>query len=226
MADVVLIAGLWMEASSWDDVARELEGLGHRPIPVRLPGADDRSTSATLGDQLAAVLEAVDSADHPVVVGHSAAASLAWMAADRRPDDVRQVMLVGGFPTPDGQPYADFFDIEDGVMPFPGWGPFEGPDSDDMDEATKQRFAESAVPVPAGVATGVVELTDERRYSVPATLVCPEFSPDDAREWIAAGDLPELSRAQRVDFVDLDSGHWPMLTCPDVMARAIHDNIV
>src|SRR5690606_19813558 len=124
MADVVLIAGLWMEASSWDDVARELEGLGHRPIPVRLPGADDRSTSATLEDQLAAVLEAVDSADHPVVVGHSAAASLAWMAADRRPDDVRQVMLVGGFPTPDGQPYADF-DIEDGVMPFPGWGPFE-----------------------------------------------------------------------------------------------------
>lgn len=226
MADVVLIAGLWMEASSGDDVARELEGLGHRPIPVRLPGADDRSTSATLEDQLAAVLEAVDSADHPVVVGHSAAASLAWMAADRRPDDVRQVMLVGGFPTPDGQPYADFFDIEDGVMPFPGWGPFEGPDSDDMDEATKQRFAESAVPVPAGVATGVVELTDERRYSVPATLVCPELSPDDAREWIAAGDLPELSRAQRVDFVDLDSGHWPMLTCPDVMARAIHDNIV
>src|SRR5690606_36696727 len=195
---------------------RELEGVGDPPRPVRLPGADHRSSSATLEDQLAAVLEAVDSADHPVVVGHSAAASLAWMAADRRPDDVRQVMLVGGFPTPGGQPYAYFLDIEDGVMPFPGWGPVEAPDSDEMAAATKRRFAESAVPVPAGVATGVVELTDERRYSVPATLVCPEFSPDDAREWIAAGDLPELSRAQRVDFVDLDSGHWPMLTCPDV----------
>lgn len=226
MADIVLIAGLWLEASAWDAVARELEQLGHLPIPVRLPGVDDGSTTATLDDQLDAVLRAVDSAVDPIVVGHSAASTLAWMAADRRPEAVRQVMLVGGFPTPDGQPYADFFDIVDGTMPFPGWRPFEGPDSVDLDEETKERFAATAVPVPGGVASAVVELVDERRYDVAVTVVCPEFSPDDARQWIEAGDIPELARARRVDFVDIDSGHWPMITCPDVMARAIHDNIV
>ena len=226
MADIVLIAGLWLEASVWDAVARELEQLGHLPIPVRLPGVDDGSTTATLDDQLDAVLRAVDSAVNPLVVGHSAASTLARMAADRRPEAVRQVMLVGGFPTPDGQPYADFFDIVDGTMPFPGWRPFEGPDSVDLDEETKERFAATAVPVPGGVASAVVELVDERRYDVAVTVVCPEFSPDDARQWIEAGDIPELARARRVDFVDIDSGHWPMITCPDVMARAIHDNIV
>jgi pimeloyl-ACP methyl ester carboxylesterase len=226
VADIVLIAGLWLEASAWDAVARELEQLGHLPIPVRLPGVDDGSTTATLDDQLDAVLRAVDSAVNPLVVGHSAASTLAWMAADRRPEAVRQVMLVGGFPTPDGQPYADFFDIVDGTMPFPGWRPFEGPDSVDLDEETKERFAATAVPVPGGVASAVVELVDERRYDVAVTVVCPEFSPDDARQWIEAGDIPELARARRVDFVDIDSGHWPMITCPDVMARAIHDNIV
>ena len=62
---------------------------------------------------------------------------------------------------------------------------------------------------------------DERRYAVPVTLVCPEFSPDDARAWIAAGDLPELARAADVDLVDLDSGHWPMLTRPQALARLL-----
>jgi pimeloyl-ACP methyl ester carboxylesterase len=63
-----------------------------------------------------------------MVVGHSAACTLAWMAADRRPDKVGAVVLIGGFPATDGDAYADFFETVDGVMAFPGWGPFEGAD--------------------------------------------------------------------------------------------------
>jgi hypothetical protein len=44
--------------------------------------------------------------------------------------------------------------------------------------------------------------------------VCPEFSPAQAREWIDGGDAPELSRARHVDFVDIDSDHWPMFSRP------------
>jgi pimeloyl-ACP methyl ester carboxylesterase len=67
----------------------------------------------------------------------------------------------------------------------------------------------------------VVRLTDERRYDVPVVLVCPEFSPADARAWIAAGDVPELARAKHVEYVDIDSGHWPMLTKPAELARLL-----
>jgi pimeloyl-ACP methyl ester carboxylesterase len=51
--------------------------------------------------------------------------------------------------------------------------------------------------------------------------VCPEFSPAQAREWIAAGDMPELARAKHLDLVDIDSGHWPMLTRPVELARLL-----
>src|SRR5436305_9760522 len=113
--DILLIAGLWLDGSAWDDVVPTLEALGHRPLPLTLPGQGDGSASATLDDQVAAVLAAVDSSSgKPMVVGHSAACTLAWLAADARPERVAAVALIGGFPSADGQLYADFFECTDG----------------------------------------------------------------------------------------------------------------
>ena len=254
--DIVLIAGLWLDASTWDDLAAELRALGHRPVPVSLPGQRrdtsseaDRSTaagaessesvssgsvstgsassgpaSATLADQVEAVLAAVDESSAPaLVVGHSAAATLAWMAADARPEKVATAVLVGGFPATDGSTYADFFEPVGGQVAFPGWDFFEGPDSADLDEGGKARFAMEAIAVPEAVTRGVVHLTDERRYSVPILMVCPEYSVQDAKAWVQAGELPEVARAEQVDYVDIDSGHWPMLTRPAEFARILAD---
>ncbi|MEU9243336.1 alpha/beta hydrolase [Streptomyces sp. NPDC048385] len=220
--DILLIGGLWLDGSVWRDVTSALESLGHRPVAVTLPGQGDGSASATLDDQVAAVLAALDAVPgRAVVVGHSAACTLAWLAADRRPERVVKTVLVGGFPTADGQPYADFFEVRDGVMPFPGWEPFEGPDAADLDEGARRALASAAIPVPAGVAKGVVRLTDERRFDVPVVVVCPEFTPTQAQEWIKGGGFPELARAKHVDFADIDSGHWPMVTRPAELARIL-----
>ncbi|MFE5245169.1 MULTISPECIES: alpha/beta fold hydrolase [unclassified Streptomyces] len=220
--DILLIAGLWLEGSAWDDVVPELIALGHRPVPLTLPGQGDGNAGATLDDQVAAVLAAVDATPgKPLVVGHSAASSLAWLAADARPGKVAGVALIGGFPAPDGQAYADYFAMEGGVMPFPGWGPFEGPEAADLDERARHRFASAAVPVPEQVARGVVRLSDERRFDVPVVIVCPEFTPAQAKEWIAAGESPDLARATHLAYVDLDSGHWPMTTRPRELARVL-----
>lgn len=225
--DILLIAGMWLDGSAWDDVVPELERLGHRPVPLTLPGQGDGSThrsgrSATLDDQVSAVVAAIDAApEKPIVVGHSAACTLAWLAADARPGKVAKVALIGGFPADDGDAYFDAFETEDGFMPFPGWGPFEGPDSADLDEETRNRIASAAIPVPAGVTGGVVRLTDERRYDVPVVLVCPEFTPAEAQEWIDAGHLPELTKARNLEFVDIDSGHWPMYSAPAELARLL-----
>lgn len=220
--DIVLIAGLWLTGSAWDAVAPRLEELGHRPVSVTLPGQGDGTTDAVLDDQVAAVVDAVDAADgRALVVGHSAGCTLAWIAADRRPDKVIATVQIGGFPSADGETYADFFEPRDGVVPFPGWEPFAGADSDDLDEDARRRFEAGAVPVPEGVTKGVVRLSEERRHDVPTVLVCPEFTPEQARTWVEAGDAPELAKARSVEYVDIDSGHWPMFTRPDELARVI-----
>ena len=220
--DIVLVAGLWLDGSAWDAVVPALEAAGHRPVPLTLPGQGDGRRSATLDEQVAAVLAAVDaSPGKPLVVGHSAACTLAWLAADARPEKVAKAALIGGFPASGGQPYFGGFETTDGVLPFPGWGPFEGPDSADLDEDTKRRIAAAAIPVPEGVTKAVVHLTDERRFDVPVVIVCPEFTPAEAREWIGAGDVPELAKARHLEFIDIDSGHWPMFSQPDELARIL-----
>ena len=219
--DVLLISGLWLPSSIWTEVIDELTTLGHRARAVPLPGVDDGSSTATLEDQVQAVIAAVDQADSPLVVGHSAACTLAWITADRRPEAVAGVALVGGFPAADGEVYADFFPLSDGVMPFPGWEPFEGPDARDLDEAARNRIADMTLPVPGGVAGGIVHLSDERRLGVPVVMICPEYDIDQAKAWVAGGDVPELAAANRVSYLDIDSGHWPMFSCPGDLARVI-----
>jgi pimeloyl-ACP methyl ester carboxylesterase len=220
--DILLIAGLWLDGSVWDDVAAQLKARGHHAVPVTLPGQGDGSSSATLTDQVATVVAAVDAAEgRPLLVGHSAACSLAWLAADARPAKVGKVALIGGFPVADGRPYFEGFVAADGAVPFPGWSEFDGPDSADLDDAAKQAFAAAAIPVPEGVTRGVVRLADEGRYAVPVVLVCPEYTPDQARKWIANGDVPELAKSTNVSFVDIDSGHWPMISAPAELAAVL-----
>ena len=220
--DIVLVAGLWLDASVWGDVAARLQARGHHAVPVTLPGQGDGRTSATLADQVAAVVAAVDAAEKPMVVGHSAACSLAWLAADARPAEISKVALLGGFPSGDGEVYFDSsFPARDGAVPFPGWAEFEGPDSADLDDAAKLAIASAAIPVPEGVTRGVIKLADERRYAVPVVLVCPEFTPAQAREWIEQGEVPELARSRNVSFADIESGHWPMISAPGELARLL-----
>ena len=220
--DIILIPGLWLGGEAWFDVESELVRTGHTVHSLTLPGQGDGRTDATLSDQVDAVVTVVDGAAAPVlVVGHSAASALAWIVADARPEQVAGVVMIGGMPVADGRHYADFFPVVDAEMPFPGWEPFAGADSADLDDEARARIEAGAFPVPEGICHGVVSLSDERRFAVPVTLVCPEFSPADAQEWIDAGEVPELTRAKSVTLVDIDSGHWPMVTKPRELAGII-----
>jgi pimeloyl-ACP methyl ester carboxylesterase len=220
--EIVLIGGMWLDASAWDDVAARLREKGLAVTAVALPGQGAPPADATFDDQRAAVLAAVDAASGPVlVVGHSAACTLAWIAADARPEEVAKVAMIGGFPEKDGDTYFGEFPVVDGVVPFPGWEPFEGPDSADLDQQQRAAFEAAAVAVSGGVTTGTVRLSDDRRYTVPVTLICPEFSPEQAREWAEGGEVPELAKAKTIDYVNIDSGHWPMYSRPAELTSII-----
>lgn len=226
--DLVLIPGLWLDASSWDAVVPVLERAGRRAHPVTLPGTEssdaDRS-GITLADHVDAVVAAIDALDpEPVVlVGHSAGAGIAHAAVDARPARVDRAVYVGGFPTGRGQPVVDGFAVVDDGIPLPDWSSFDDADLAGLDESDRAAFRARAVPSAACLAHDVQQLGDERRYDVPVTVVCTEFTAAMLREWIDDGLDPvrELAAIREVELVDLPTGHWPQLTRPDDLGQLL-----
>ncbi len=229
--DIVLVPGLWLDGNSWEAVSRRLESAGHRPRPITLPGMESIETNrthVTLAACVASIIEGIDAAGAKVVlVGHSAGAGLAHAAADARVDRIESIFYVGGFPAVVGVPLADGFPTDGGDLPMPAWSDFDEADLRDLDEAALERLGAMAIPSPASFATDVVELSDQRRYAIPATVVCPEFTAEMLRGWVAQdlGPVRELARMQKVEYVDLPTGHWPQFTRPADLAAVIIDRV-
>jgi pimeloyl-ACP methyl ester carboxylesterase len=223
---MILIPGLWLNASSWDEVVPPLEQAGHVVQPLTLPGMESKQSDrsgVTLRDHVEAVVAAIDAAGEPVLlVGHSAGSGIGHGAVDARPDRVARAVYVGGFPVAHGSPLLPGLPAENGEIAMPDWVEVgEEANITDFDEKSLARFYAEAIPAPERVLTDPIELSDERRHYVPVTAVCPEYTAADLRSWVESGDVPELAAVRQVDYVDLPGGHWPQLTQPVELARVI-----
>lgn len=224
--DIILIPGLWLDASSWNEVVPALERAGHRVRPLTMPGVGaPASESADIGiaDWVAAGVTAVDAVDGPVVVvGHSGGGNVAWGVVDARPDAVSRVVFVDTVPPPPGQGISEFETI-DGVVPFPGWDFFPPEDVDDLDEATRARTAPLALSVPARVPTDPIALSADARYRVPATLLMGGLDQETLESLLEQwGPYAEEYRAiEDAEVVRIGSGHWPQFSVPERLAALI-----
>lgn len=225
--DVILIPGFWLDGSSWQQVTPLLEEAGHRVHPVTLPGLDsldaDRS-GIGLADHIAAVVELVDRFAEPVaLVGHSGGGAIAHGVADARPDRIARVVYVDAGPLANGDSINDELPVVDGEIPLPDWNEFDDADLVDLDDALRDAFRARAIPEPKGVAYDPIELHDERRYTVPITVIACEFPSAALAEWIAAGSpyTRELAKVERVEYIDVPTGHWPQFTKPVQLGQAI-----
>ncbi len=227
--DIILVPGLWLDGSSWDEVVQLLKQAGARTHALTLPGmraSDTDRADVTLNDHVNAVVAVIDSVDpagQVVLVGHSAGGAIAYAAVDARPDGVRRVIYVGGFPVGDGKSLAPDFAAENGEVPLPDWTAFDEDELAGLDEEALNRFRQRALPSPARVTRDVQRLFDTRRYDVPATVICTEFSAGTLREWIEQGEeaVQEFTKIRTVEYVDLPTGHWPQFSRPQQLAEAI-----
>ena len=223
--ELILIPGLWLDASSWDDVVPVIEQAGHRARPLTLPGMESRDadrSGITLRDHVDAVVAAIDAAGEDVVlVGHSGGGAVAHAAVDARPDAVRRVVYVDSWPVGNGGCINDEIPAQNGEMPLPDWSFFEPEDLVDLDDDLRAAFRARAIPSPQRVAADKLELSDERRYDVPITVIACEFTGEQARGWMAQGGLAELAAVRDKHVVDLPTGHWPQFTRPRDLGEAI-----
>jgi len=221
--DILLIAGLWLDGSVWDDVAAQLRARGHRAVPVTLPGQGDGNTSATLADQSATVVAALDAAaGRPVVVGAFRRVRPGLARRRRPPRQDQQGCPHRRLPLPGRRDILQRLPpSRTAPCPSRAGASSKGrtPPIWTAPQCRPSRRLRSRCP--KGVTRGVIRLADERRYDVPVVLICPEFTPAQAREWIDQGEVPELAKSKHLSFLDIDSGHWPMISAPADLARLL-----
>jgi len=225
--EIVLVPGFWLDASSWADVTVPLVAAGHRVFPLTLPGLEsvqaDRS-GIGLQDHIDAVIEVVDDLRGPIVlVGHSGGGAVIHGVVDARPERITRAVYVDSAPLPEGDSINTALPADGDDIPLPPWDDFSAADVVDLSPSLRNMFRERAVPQPRGVAYDAQRLHDERRFSVPATVIACEFTSADLAGWIAddVPDVAELARLTDLEVVDLPTGHWPQFTRPAELGAAI-----
>ncbi|WP_091234127.1 alpha/beta fold hydrolase [Microbacterium sp. 3J1] len=224
--DIILIPGLWLDASSWGEVTTALEQAGHTVHPLTMPGVGapaPESSGIGMSAWVEAAVAAVDAVGGPVVVvGHSGGGNVAWGVADARPATVSRVVFVDTVAPPSGFGIGEFDDV-DGVVPFPGWDFFPAEEVRDLDDETRARTAPLTRSVPARVPADQIELRDAARHRVPVTFLMGSYDQEtlesELAEWGPYAD--EYRAIDDVEVVRMGSGHWPQFSMPQRLADLI-----
>ena len=224
--DVILIPGLWLDASSWDDIVDPLREAGHTPHALTLPGvgvAAPESSDIGIAEWIEAVVTAIDGTDGDVVlVGHSGGGNVAWAATEARAGRVARVVFVDTTPPPPGAEISEL-PVLHGVVPFPGWDFFDEEDVADLAPEVRERTAPTTRSVPARVPTDPLPLSGGARHAVPVTMLMGGMDEETFRrvvqQWGAFA--AEFDAIEDATVVTLGTGHWPQFSAPDRLARAL-----
>ncbi|MFJ8106158.1 alpha/beta fold hydrolase [Streptomyces sp. NPDC096132] len=227
MTHFVLVAGAWLGAWAWDEVAAGLRAAGHDAHPLTLTGlADKRGTPAGQRTHVQDVVDEVERLDlrDVVLVGHSYSGVPVGQAAERIGDRLRRVVYVDANVPFDGESFLSGWPsdhVRASIEEHGGWWP--PLDADDyagqgMTDGQIARMLSGGTPHPGASLTEPAVLKGSPG-DLPSTYV----------KCLLDGDAPPPAVAELLErgnwqLVELDTGHWPMFSQPRELARILHES--
>jgi pimeloyl-ACP methyl ester carboxylesterase len=219
---IILVPGFWLGAWAWDDVAAALRADGHDVTALTLPGLEsagaDRS-KVTFEDHVGAIVDAVEAADAPVVLGvHSGAGASGYAASDRVPDRIAAMVYVDSGPAT--APLDPGFEGDE--FPLPSWEDLDE-NLDGISQEQLDAFRERAVPEPAGAMREGATLSNDARLDIPTTAICTAFTSEQYKQAVQEGQtwLGGYADLRNVTWMDLPTSHWPMWSRTKELAAII-----
>ncbi|MFZ7086537.1 alpha/beta fold hydrolase [Curtobacterium sp. RRHDQ10] len=234
---VIMVPGMWLDASAWDDVVPIVRRAGHEVETMSLPGQESVDADrAGIGfdDWVQAVVDRVDAASRATsgaegiaLVGHSAAGTVVSVAADRRASRLAAVVYVDSAPFPEGDHVDDEFPVVDGEIPWPDRSGFGDAMLREMTDELWATMTARAIPVPGGIVEQSFRFTDPARHAIPTTILASEMASDEITAGIVsrAGWAAELVATEDLRIVGIPTGHWAMFTRPDELGARIVEAI-
>ena len=243
MTAFILVPDLYTAGWVWEEVAVGLRGAGAEAHPVTLTGMGERKAEAgpltdlrTHVEDVLRVLDGVGT-DEVVLVGNGYGIVPLLGAADRRPGRVSRVVhLDAGLHRSGESALALVTDPAvhaqlnaatgaDGWLAPPPEGAWQRCGSVyGVPTGALADLARRAAPQPVRTLTQPLRVCDATA-SLPTTgVLCTASGTDVAMlEGIVRTGDPRLRvlTEERVRFLELDAGHWPMLSCPGAVTDAL-----
>jgi pimeloyl-ACP methyl ester carboxylesterase len=230
MATYVLVAGAWLGGWAWKSVARSLRARGHEVYPATLTGLGDRVHLARpevdLETHITDVIKLIETEDlaEVVLVGHSYAGSVVTGVGDRRGERLSALVYCDSGPLADGQSVLDLSSPEGQAatrqrvaeqgegwrLPFPGFEHLATTSSlTGLGPAERDLMQRKAIAQPFATFTQPLRL---RGGGAPSTFRRAMILCEDGRR------MGQLLRGRlEGDWLELnlETGHWPMLSLPE-----------
>jgi pimeloyl-ACP methyl ester carboxylesterase len=151
---------------------------------------------------------------------HSGTGGAGYAASDRLPDRIAAMVYVDSGPAT-GALEPEFEGVEKALP-----SPEELAEEENLEGLTQEqleRFRREAVPEPAGVIREAPQLSNEARLDVPTIAICTAFSSDEYQAAVKEGYawLGGYADLHDITWIDLPTGHWPMWSRPQDLARII-----
>jgi pimeloyl-ACP methyl ester carboxylesterase len=239
LATYVLVPGAWIGGWAYKEVADLLRAQGHDVYAMTLTGLGERVHLARpevdLETHITDVVNVVrwNDLQEVILVGHSYAGTVITGVANRIPERLAQVVYLDSAPLADGMAMVDLYppealaELERSVREEgDGWRwPFPGLDriSQDaslagLDEADLALMVEKAVAQPWRTYTQPLRLSGEAAGSYQRVVIAC----DDVRGMVAAG-IPQIVALTSPPwrYLELPTGHWPMLSMPEELAAML-----
>ncbi|GGL93190.1 hypothetical protein GCM10010129_41160 [Streptomyces fumigatiscleroticus] len=228
MANFVLVAGAWLGSWAWDEVVPALREAGHGAHPLTLSGLAEKQAVPT-GPQthVRDIVEEVERLGlrDVVLVGHSYSGIPVGQAAGRIGDRLAHVVFVDASVPAEGESFVSAWwegpaKLEAAIAGNGGhWAPLTRDDCDGqgLTEEQAARIVAGATPHP-GVPLADPAVLVRPLGELPATYV--KCLLDGAEP---TDDVARLLAGERWRLVEMDTGHWPMFSRPDELARILLD---
>ncbi|MFF3092905.1 alpha/beta fold hydrolase [Streptomyces cyaneofuscatus] len=228
MTNFVLVAGAWLGSWAWSDVLPGLRAAGHTAHPLTLSGLADRqgvrAGQQTHVDDIVGHVERLDLRD-VVLVGHSYAGIPVGQAAERIGDRLARVVFVDSSVPADGESFVSGWpdgraQVEAAIAANDGFWPaltaadYAGQELGDEETA---RIVAGATPHPGATLTEPAVLRGSLGELSATYVKCLLDGPEPGP------DVAALLKGERWELVTMETGHWPMFSRPDELARVLLD---
>lgn len=225
---VVLVGGYWIGPWAWQEVQERLASRGHPVVVPTLPGLGDGTPPETVTavDQARTILESLRALVDPMLVVHSGAGAVASVVTDLDPGAAARVVYVDSGPVAAGQvPRPDLAGLQPVPVPTVAELRAMGALTADLTDDQLTELATKGLPQPPLVANAPIALSNPLRLAVPSTVVCCGFGSSLVQELARSGQpmFAPLLELERVDYLDLPAGHWPMWSRPEALADCLHE---